>query len=438
MAIIVHDDWELSERGRKDAQRHREKIDDYIRKSIRDVIGEESIITKKNNKTVRIPVRGLKDYRFLHGIDDEKRGGIGQGPGKPGDVIGRKTLSPDDESGRAGDTKGDDFFDTEVDIDYLIKIMFEDLGLPWIEEKTKLEQLVPAGWKFETISKVGAFTRIHKKRTLKETIKRSATLAHEIIDATGCETDDAYIALAQAEGDLMKAIDIIKEGKLNKSIDANQFYIDDEDFRFKQIEQDFERQSNAVIVAMMDTSGSMTMEKKYIARSFLFWMTEFLKKSYDNVRIKFIVHTTEAQEVDEEAFFKKGTDGGTFCWTAFELAEKVIETEYPTDSWNVYCVYISDGEDWNADTTVKHIEKVLKMKINMLGYCEIMPDNGNYGGFNNGNLLNKIRDKWEFKMETEKGTNFYKNEELHFLACVIKNREHVYPALRHFLFEKKK
>ncbi len=435
MSIVVHDDWDLSERGKKDAARHREKIDDSIRKSIRDIIGEESIITQKGNKTVRIPVKGLKDYRFVHGIDDDKRGGVGQGPAKPGDIIGRKTLSPDDDS-KPGDSKGEDFLETEVDIDYLIKIMFEDLGLPYIEEKTKLETLVPKGWKFDTISKVGAFTRVHKKRTLKETIQRTAQFAAEIVDETKCDIDDAFVALAQAKGDLLNAVEIIKTNTLDKSIDGNNFYIEDDDLRYKQIEQDYENQSNAVVIAMMDTSGSMNMEKKYIARSFLFWMTEFLKKSYDNVKIKFIVHTTEAQEVDEETFFKKGIDGGTFCHTAFDLAHKVIESEYPVNSWNVYAIYLSDGDDWDTNITIKSIDSLLKTGINMLGYCEIMPDNM-YGKPTTG-LLAKIRNTWNFQISTEKGTNFYKNNELKFLACTIKNREHVYPALCHLLFEKKK
>ena len=61
MSIVVHDEWDFSEKGQKDAERHHEKIDDAIRKNVRDVIAEESIITKKRGKKVRIPVRGLKD-----------------------------------------------------------------------------------------------------------------------------------------------------------------------------------------------------------------------------------------------------------------------------------------------------------------------------------------------------------------------------------------
>ena len=111
MTIIAHDDWQFSEKGIKDAQRHREKIDEHIRKNVRNVISEESIITKKHGKKISIPVRGLKDYKFIHGQGEDIAGGIGQGKGKPGDVIGRKENMGEGSQG-AGDQAGEDYMET--------------------------------------------------------------------------------------------------------------------------------------------------------------------------------------------------------------------------------------------------------------------------------------------------------------------------------------
>jgi len=438
MTIKVHDDWDLSEKGRKDAARHREKIDEHIRKNIQDVISEESIITKKQGKMVRVPVKGLKDYRFVYGHDGGAQGGVGQGEGDPGDVIARRRKKGDGDR-KAGNAPGEDYMETEVDIDYLINIMFEDLGLPYIEDKTKAETLIPVGWKFDSVSKKGIQPRIHKNKTLKETIKRTAMLAAEIMDSTGCPEDDAYIALSQSQGDFEDAVEIIKMDKLDRSINPGDIFIEDDDLRYKQIEEDMVLHSNAVIIAMMDTSGSMDREKKYLARSFLFWLTEFLKKTYNNVQNKFIVHTTDAHVVDEETFFKKGEDGGTMCSSAFDLAGYVIDTEFPTNMWNVYVVYISDGEDWDTAKTTEAIKEVLDRKINMLGYCEIDLEESSYPrGMGYESLLDHIRKEWVFTTSTEEGTNFYKNDEKHFLACTIRNKRHVYPALKHLLFEKRK
>lgn len=430
MAIIYHDSWDLSERGKKDAARHREKIDETIRKNVRDVISEESIITKREGKKVRIPVKGLKDFKFIYDYNGHK-GGIGQGEGDPGDIIGRRVTGKGKDD-NAGDQLGDDYLETEVDIDYLIKIMFEDLGLPWIEEKTKKQQLVPKGWKFETISRKGIIPRVHKKKTIMEAMKRTISMIGEIMNETGCEYEEGRRAILQTKGDIDEAIKIIKNGKLNGFMEG--IYINDDDLRFKQIEEAYELHSRAVVIAMMDVSGSMTIDKKYLARSMLFWMVEFLKKVYDNVEIRFIQHTTEAALVDEDTFFRKAESGGTKCASAFELANHLIDTEYPVEEWNVYCMYNSDGDDWDVDKTISEISKMLDKKINMLGYTEICPENR----FNNNqlSLMSTIKNKWNFKIKSIDGSNFYKNEDKHFLLARIRKKEDIWNALKHFLFEK--
>jgi len=450
MTIINHPDWDLSERGKKDAERHRKKIDDAIRKNVKDVISEESIITKKRGKKVRVPVRGLKDYRFIHGRGKGQGGGdgdgegAGQGDAKPGDVIGRRPRKGDGSGeGKAGDQPGEDYMETEVDIDYLIEIMFQDLGLPWIEEKTKAQQLVPKGWKFETISKKGIYPRIHKKRTMLEAIKRTAAFQHEVMNETSCTEYEAQLALAQSHNDINEAIRLVKEVALDYDVDTY-VQIDDEDLRYKQIEEDVELHSNAVVIAMMDTSGSMTTDKKYLCRSLLFWLVEFLKKVYDHVDIKFITHTTEAKIVDEQTFFYKGESGGTYCWTAFDKANYLIDTEYPVDEWNVYCVYVSDGDDFDVDKTIKCIDEMLKKKINMLSYNEVNPVFMNNAWAaavqwaTGTTLMKAIKNKWGFNCYKSEGVDVCKNEDIHFLLSLIRDKNHVYPVLKHILFKERK
>ena len=146
--------------------------------------------------------------------------------------------------------------------------------------------------------------------------------------------------------------------------------------------------------------------------------------------------------VDEDTFFHKMESGGTQCHTAIDKANYLIDTEYPVEEWNVYCVYISDGEDWDTKKTISSVGIMLKKNINMLSYIEIKPDAGNdaysmFGG-NYGTLLADIRKKWDFKHTKDAGTDFYINPAHRFLLGVIKSREHVFPALKHMLFEKSK
>lgn len=435
MTIVYHDDWEISEKGKKDVERHQEKVEDAIKKSVKDVISEENIITKKHGKKIKIPIRGMKDYKFRYGDISSGGAGAGQGEGKAGEVIYKKEgKSKGDGGDKAGQEKGEYYLETEVDIEKIIKIMFKDLGLPWIEEKTKKEKAIPKGWKFETISKTGIVPMIHKKRTMMEAIKRNIAFAYEIMEETGCSEDDANKALVQSVGDINEAIDIINKGLLKEN-DNTSIFINEDDLRFKQVEQDIEFHSNAVVIAMMDVSGSMTTDKKYLARSMLFWMVEFLKKVYNNVEICFIRHTTKAEITNEEAFFNESSSGGTSCYTAFEKANWVIDTQYHVSDWNVYCIYVSDGEDWNVKRTLKEIDKMIGRKINMLGYTQI-----NTTEIKSDTLLKDIvtSGRWNFKEIQSDGTYFFKDERNHFLASLIKNKNHVYPTLKHFLFERGK
>ncbi len=82
---------------------------------------------------------------------------------------------------------------------------------------------------------------------------------------------------------------------------------------------------------MMEISGSMGQFEKYVARSFFFWMTRFLRQKYEKVEIVFIAHHTEAKEVTEEEFFTHGESGGTICSSAYAKALEIIDTRYSPD-----------------------------------------------------------------------------------------------------------
>ena len=424
MTIVYHDDWNI-QKGQKDAARHRHKVDDAIRKNIGNVIGEESIITRKGKRTVKVPVKGMKDYKFIYGKGGVA--GVGQGDKKPGDVLDERQVGDGAGSGQ-GSGPGTDYMETEVDIDYLLKIMFEDLGLPYLDQKDKASTLVSKGWTTNSISKVGPQSRVHKKLTMKEAIKRNSVYAGEIVATTNCTLEDAYKALNQSKGEIHEAMTIIKEGRVDESTDTS-IIIDDTDMRYKTIDEDIEICSNAVIIAKMDVSYSMDSQKKYLVRSLLFWMVEFLKSRYEQVQIRFIQHSDTAQEVDEETFFHRGTTGSTYCHTAIDKAIKMIENEYPVDEWNIYSLYCSDGEDFAEDKTVASVEKLLTM-VNMFGYIEVKPENNAYT-----TLLPSFKNKWQFSPTTIDGNkdNFLINEDLHFFISVLKQKEHVRMALKHML-----
>jgi len=434
MSIVYHDNWEI-EKGLKDATRHQKKIDEAIRKNVRDVIGNEEVLSTEKGKKVRVRVQGLKDYKFVYG-NKGGGGGIGQGDGNAGDVIGRRPGKG--VGGKGGLGHGEDM-EVEVDVDYLLDVMFQDLGLPWLDPKKKNSIEIPKGWKFESISKKGVYSRIHKKRTMQEAIKRNVLFVKEIMEQTKCSYEQAGKALQQAKGDIDNAIKIIKSEELDLSVPSAGFLIHDDDLRFKQIDEDVEICSKAVVFALMDVSGSMTPDKKYLVKSLLFWMVSWLRKQYEMVEIRFIQHTEIATEVDENTFFYGGESGGTMASSAFKKANYLIDTEYPTDEWNIYTIYCSDGEDFEPLTAVSAMEDMIAKKINMLSYVEIKPYHDMFDEdlayqYGYSTLLPECRKKWKFEESSiSKDGKFWINNELHFLLSVIKDKSHIWPCLQHML-----
>src|SRR4029079_7082213 len=150
-------------------------------------------------------------------------------------------------------------------------------------------------------------------------------------------------------------------------------HVTDEDLRFKTWERHVRHETNAVVIAMRDVSGSMGEFEKYITRSFYFWMVRFLRTKYNRVQIVFVTHHTEAREVDEDAFFTLGESGGTKVSSAYQLALEIVEERFPVDRWNVYPFHFSDGDNWGDGDNERCLGLVrqLLQRCNAFGYGEI-------------------------------------------------------------------
>lgn len=428
MSVQIQD-WELSKRGLRDAARHREKVRESIRKNIAQIIGEVSIITRKEGQTVKVPIRGLKTYQFIYKRESSGGVGVGQGKSGKGGVIGRQP-SPEGQPGQPGDTPGVDYLETEIEIEELIGMMLEDLGLPNLKRKAFAETVVSKGWKYDSIEKAGIVPHLDKKRTVKEAILRTTSFLEALMKATGQPEEICRQALAEAKGDLLRAKEILRSGgPTTKDEPAIRLFT--EDLRYRTLERDMEYQSNAVVLAMMDVSGSMGTMKKYLARSFFFWLVEFLRQLYQKVQIRFIAHTTEAKLVDEYEFFHRGESGGTLCHSALDLAAHLAETEYPPTRWNVYPFLFSDGEDFDPMKTAASARALMRLGVNMLGYGEIHLD-----PYDSSSLMDTFYR--EFNLSKRYGQNGFTihigtDPALPFIGAVLEDKSHVYPFLKEFL-----
>jgi sporulation protein YhbH len=366
-------DWSLHRKGPIDQARHNQKVREAIKRNLADIVSEEAIITADGNKIVKIPIRSLElpHFRF-----DPRRGpqaGQGSGDSKVGDVIGGAPTGRGPGKGPgAGELPGIDYYEAEITVDELAALVFEDLGLPNLEDKGKAEVRSP-DVRFNEVRKHGPLSNLDKRRTLFENLRRNARMGRPVIGG-----------------------------------------VQNEDLRFKTWVEDIRHETNAVVIAMRDVSGSMGEFEKYITRSFYFWMVRFLRTKYDQVRIVFITHHTEAKEVDEEAFFQLGESGGTKVSSAYQLALEIIQERFPPALWNIYPFHFSDGDNWGEVDNQRCVELVRQMLAvcNLFGYGEIQE-----GGRRSMSTLMSA---------------FQQITDPKFVGVTITSKEDVLPALRRF------
>ena len=431
MPIIVPD--VMTEKGKVDAKRHRDKQKEAIKDSIPKIISEESIITGKRDKNIKVRIKSIEIPYFRPGRTGPGIG-IGQGEGGPGDIIGKKPGTGKGQT--AGNEPGEDWIESEIELAEIIEMMLEELGLPNLEEKTLKTLLIELGYRISGRDKTGIWPLLDTRATQKEGIRRFWFILEALIEETKLSKLICYDALKKAEGDFGDALNLLQDPNFISTTkneqDIEEFSIPTtDDLRFLRIDQNIQEQSQAVIFAMMDVSGSMTTEKKFLARSMLFWWAEFLRKIYIKVEIRFIVHHTTAKIVPEEDFFHIGESGGTLSYTAFEIANDLVDTEYPTNQYNVYVLYFGDGDDYNPTRTIEEIKKIFDKNINMLGYGEI--DDSDISIKPNSDLMSSIKQNFDLQKTSTNDLEIFSGKNIPILAMRIRKREHLYPALKEFL-----
>jgi uncharacterized sporulation protein YeaH/YhbH (DUF444 family) len=319
----------------QDHGRFRQIVRGKVRENLRKYISSGELLGRKGKETVSIPLPQIDIPRFRFG--DKQSGGVGQGAGDAGDPVDGDEGEAQSGKGKAGkQAAGEHGVEVDVTLDELADILGEELELPNIEDRGK-SKITDAHERYSGIRRVGPESLRHFKRTYREALKRMI--------ASG--TFDAARPVVIPVPD---------------------------DKRFRSWKTVTEPVTNAVILYMMDVSGSMGDEQKEIVRIESFWIDAWLTKQYKGIESRFIIHDASAREVDRDTFFRTRESGGTMISSAYKLCAKLIEDEYPKDEWNIYPFHFSDGDNWSSDDTNACVE-ILRRQIlpaaNQFGYGQV-------------------------------------------------------------------
>jgi sporulation protein YhbH len=315
--------------GPRDALHHRERLRKKITEQLKERIGEEDIIASGPEKKIRVPVKGTKRWQFI--LDRGQGKGVGQGDGQPGDVLGPPGSTP--MPGEAGTEPGEELYEVWLDMSEVEELLFSELQLPRLKPKAEADAQAPHTV-YNDLARTGP--QVDKKATLRENLMRNAKQGHAALGGIE-KTDLRYLS-------------------------------------YREVPKPREK---AVVFLAMDVSGSMTVERKRMARLFFYWCVQFLRSRYDQTEIVFVAHTTEAREVAEEEFFGRVESGGTKVSSAFEAIGQMQHDRYPPGDWNIYILHVSDGDNFAADNqqTLELIRRLTRTAA-LVGYLEVDPAGG--------------------------------------------------------------
>ncbi len=316
----------------RDLGRFRQSVRGKITKDLRKYMSHGEMIGRQGKRFVSIPVPQIDIPQFRYGA--KQGGGVGQGDGDVGDPIGQGEPQPG--KGEAGSEPGKHTLEVDVSLDELAAILGEELQLPNIQPKGK-KNLISEKDKYSGIRRTGPNSLRHFKRTYHEALRRQ-------ISAGEYDADDPIIVPIR------------------------------DDMRYRSWKETMIPESNAVIIYMMDVSGSMGTEQKELVRITAFWIETWLRSQYKEIDIRYIVHDAAAKEVDQETFYHIREGGGTKISSAYKLCNRLIDERYPAAEWNIYPFHFSDGDNWGGGDTrecVELLKKELMPKVNLFCYGQV-------------------------------------------------------------------
>ncbi len=340
-----------------------------IRKDLKRYIQSGELIGRRGKDLISIPVPHVVHPHFIFG----NRGGVGAGEGEVGTVIQPGQGQP---GGGAGDKPGGHIIEVDINLDELASMLGDELGLPPPDHKGQ-HQIEEKKDRYTSARRAGPEGLLFKKRSMKNALLR-------------------LMAGVPIQGLKKKSFSILPYLHLFYPVRPDKIYRSWKTYSVKV--------ANAVVIYMMDVSGSMTDEQKEIVRQTCFWLELWISYEHHGVDMRYIVHDAEAAEVDHDTFYHTRESGGTRISSAYRLADEMTdgtgryESNYgrninPNET-SIYFFHFSDGDNWGEDNALalEVVEEKLLPRSKLFAYFQVKSPYGS-GGFMN--KLVKVQDNYE-------------------------------------------
>jgi len=378
-------------RGAVNRERFIRRFKDEIKRAADEELSRRSIKDVGRGGRISIPGRGLSEPHLTHDEDAGSRDFVVPGNRRflPGDRLPRPQSDSESQGDGddAGTGDGRDSFAFVLSRDEFLAMFFEDLELPNLERtrfgEVTMERIQRGGY-----SRDGLPTNLLPSMTMRMSIARRIALRGSL----GAQIEALEAEREEAGAERRAAIDeeLVHLRHRRQTLP----FLEDVDRRYRARVARPAPASRAVMLCLMDVSGSMDERKKDLAKRFFVLLYLFLQRKYGMVDVVFIRHTEKAEEVDEERFFNDPQTGGTLVQPALELANKVVDHRYGGPDWNVYVAQASDGDCTVEDgaRSAGFVKQVLLPKLRYFAYVDIPSASG---------WFNRPSDLWQSYDEIE-------------------------------------
>jgi uncharacterized protein len=351
MALIIDRRLDAKNKSVVNRQRFLQRFRSQLKRAVSDAASGRSITEVDKGERVKIPARDISEPTFSI-APGGRRETIHPGNREftQGDRVPRPSGGGGGRGGKASNSgQGEDDFVFELSRDEFLDLLFEDLELPHLVKKelTRLPEhkLVRAGFTTD-----GTPANINVVRSLRGSLARriamSATARERVVEL---REQAAALEAAGRTDDPLYAELLEQIASLDAHIRSIPF-LDTIDLRYNHRVRRPQPSTQAVMFCLMDVSGSMTQERKDLAKRFFILLYLFLQRNYERIEVVFIRHHTVAMEVDEQEFFHSRETGGTVVSSALTLMSEILRARYPVHAWNIYAAQASDGDNWPDDS----------------------------------------------------------------------------------------
>ena len=333
-------------RGAINRERFIRRFKDEIKRAADDEFGKRSIKDVGKGGRITIPGRGLEEPHLVHDRESGNRDFVlpGNRDFLPGDAIERPQGGEGEGSGEeAGEGEGRDSFAFALSREEFLALFFDDLELPNLE-RTRFGEMTMERMRRGGYSREGLPSNLLPGMTVRMSIARRIALRGALQERIEHLEERALQADEGAEGaDLEAEIERLRARRESLP------FLEDVDRRYRSRVPTAAPATRAVMLCLMDVSGSMDERKKDLAKRFFALLYLFLERKYGQVEVVFVRHTETAEEVDEERFFHDPQTGGTLVLPALQLAHRIIQDRFAGPDWNVYIAQASDGDCTSED-----------------------------------------------------------------------------------------